>query len=981
VVEKYRVHQISKELGVKSERIIEKLREINIIVKNHMSYIDEEQRQRLFDSFGMKRPEEKQKPVQQPVAQPQEKTAQADSSSAKQNAKKHSKSGPVIIRTTQIILDSQEQPKKDNKPAKEDQIVSEAGTGLKTGFVKKEEKLLVNKDVEQEPKKEASLANEQISEIKAQETQEVQQRNIGIEKPEGMPKAEQQQKQQENEQEKKEKERFYRQNQQHTENKNNKAEFGRNTPEHRAKTDVKKNKDGKNQDWQSKNKKPSDLQKQKTDNKPKPDRADKPLDIFVPEIPVKKDEPVFSRVEPKKDFIKDFDDEDEAVVKKEPRKDVAKILPGMTKEKKFKPKPPVLNQKKGVSEVLSEDFLDTFYEEEEVVVKKAKKPAKQKKQGKDARGQDAANDVQPKHEVLTNILLPESITVKELAEAMKKTAAEVMKKLMSYGVMAAINQQIDYDTAALVAEEFGITAERLVEVNEEEILFDESEDKPEDLKPRPPVVVVMGHVDHGKTSLLDRIRKTNVTDYEAGGITQHIGAYTVKINERSITFLDTPGHEAFTAMRARGAQVTDIAILVVAADDGVMPQTVEAINHAKAANVSIIVAINKIDKPDANPERVKQELTEYGLVPEEWGGDVICVPVSAKTGENIELLLEMVLLTADILELKANPDKQAKGTIIEAKLDKSRGPIATLLVQRGTLKVGDAIVTGVTFGRIRAMIDDKGNSIKSAPPSTPVEVLGLPEVPEAGEVFYVVKDEKLAKQVVEKRKEKQREQALKQAGRISLDDLFNQIQQGKVKDLNIIVKADVQGSVEAVKQSLEKLSTDEVRVKIIHGGVGAVTESDVKLAEVSNAIIIGFNVRPAPNVPEIAENANVDIRLYRVIYNAIEDVQAAMKGMLEPKYKEVILGHAEIRQLYKVSGVGTVGGAYVTDGKIVRSADVRIVRNGIVVHEGKLASLKRFKDDVREVMQGYECGLSIEKFNDIKEGDIVEAFEMQKIEQ
>ena len=978
MVEKYRVHQISKELGVKSERIIEKLREINIIVKNHMSYIDEEQRQRLFDSFGMKRPEEKQKPVQQPVAQPQEKTAQADSSSAKQNAKKHSKSGPVIIRTTQIILDSQEQPKKDDKPAKEDQIVSEAGAGLKTGFVKKEEKLLVNKDVEQEPKKEVLLANEQISEIKAQG---VQQRNIGIEKPEGMPKAEQQQKLQENEQEKKEKERFYKQNQQHTENKNNKAEFGRNTPEHRAKTDVKKNKDGKNQDWQSKNKKPSDLQKQKTDNKPKPDRADKPLDIFVPEIPVKKDEPVFSRVEPKKDFIKDFDDEDEAVVKKEPRKDVAKILPGMTKEKKFKPKPPVLNQKKGVSEVLSEDFLDTFYEEEEVVVKKAKKPAKQKKQGKDARGQDAANDVQPKHEVLTNILLPESITVKELAEAMKKTAAEVMKKLMSYGVMAAINQQIDYDTAALVAEEFGITAERLVEVNEEEILFDESEDKTEDLKPRPPVVVVMGHVDHGKTSLLDRIRKTNVTDYEAGGITQHIGAYMVKINERSITFLDTPGHEAFTAMRARGAQVTDIAILVVAADDGVMPQTVEAINHAKAANVSIIVAINKIDKPDANPERVKQELTEYGLVPEEWGGDVICVPVSAKTGENIELLLEMVLLTADILELKANPDKQAKGTIIEAKLDKSRGPIATLLVQRGTLKVGDAIVTGVTFGRIRAMIDDKGNSIKSAPPSTPVEVLGLPEVPEAGEVFYVVKDEKLAKQVVEKRKEKQREQALKQAGRISLDDLFNQIQQGKVKDLNIIVKADVQGSVEAVKQSLEKLSTDEVRVKIIHGGVGAVTESDVKLAEVSNAIIIGFNVRPAPNVPEIAENANVDIRLYRVIYNAIEDVQAAMKGMLEPKYKEVILGHAEIRQLYKVSGVGTVGGAYVTDGKIVRSADVRIVRNGIVVHEGKLASLKRFKDDVREVMQGYECGLSIEKFNDIKEGDIVEAFEMQKIEQ
>ena len=562
---------------------------------------------------------------------------------------------------------------------------------------------------------------------------------------------------------------------------------------------------------------------------------------------------------------------------------------------------------------------------------------------------------------------------------MKKTSTDVIKKLMGLGIMATLNQELDFDTAAIVAEEFHVKAEKAVIVNEEEILFNDTEEDGDKMKPRPPVVVVMGHVDHGKTSLLDAIREANVTESEAGGITQHIGAYTVKINDRNITFLDTPGHEAFTAMRARGAQVTDVAILVVAADDGVMPQTIEAINHAKAANVSIVVAINKIDKPGANPDRVKQELTQHGIVAEEWGGDAIMVPVSAKKRENIDTLLEMVLLAADVLELKANPDSQAKGTIIEAKLDKARGPVATVLVQRGTLKLGDSIVTGTTVGRIRAMVDDKGRSIKKAGPSMPAEILGLPEVPEAGEIFYAIDDEKTAKQLAEKRKLKQREQNLKASAKVSLDDLFSQIKAGKVKDLNLIIKADVQGSVEAVKQSLEKLSNEEVRVRIIHGGVGAITESDVTLASVSNAIIIGFNVRPATNVDELAKENGVDMRLYKVIYNAIEDIQSAMKGMLEPTFKEVIQGHVEIRQIFKVSGVGTIAGSYVLDGKVTRNSDVRLVRDGIVVFDGKLASLKRFKDDVKEVAHGYECGIALEKYNDLKKGDILEIYAMEEV--
>jgi len=700
--------------------------------------------------------------------------------------------------------------------------------------------------------------------------------------------------------------------------------------------------------------------------------AGKPLDIPKPELTyAQKDLIGLQKNESRRDYSgKDFDKDS----KRELRKETAKLQAAGKGNKKVKPINIGLSEKKGVHEILSEDFfLDEFYDDTD---------SKKKKSGKGKKEKEAQQKHIPPKAVLTSIKIPESITVKDLAEALKKTSTEVIKKLMSYGIMATLNEEVDFDTATIIAEEFGVKTEKEVVVNEEDILFDDSEDDPSKLVPRPPVVVVMGHVDHGKTSLLDAIRSTNVIESEAGGITQHIGAYMVKVNgNRTITFLDTPGHEAFTAMRARGAQVTDIAILVVAADDGVMPQTIEAINHAKAANVSIIVAINKIDKPGANPERVKQELAQHGLVSEDWGGDVICVNVSAKKRENIDQLLEMVLLTADMLELKANPDRQAKGTVIEAKLDKNRGPIATVLVQRGTLRVGDSILTGVTVGRIRAMTDDKGNSVKSAGPSTPVEILGLPEVPEAGELFYAIEDEKIARHLAEKRKLKLKEQQLNKTPKVSLDELFKQIQEGNIKELNIIIKADVQGSVEAMKQSLEKLSNDEVHVKIIHGGVGAITESDVTLASVSNAIIIGFNVRPGANVMEAAHSAGVDIRLYRVIYNAIEDIEAAMKGMLEPTFKEVILGHTEVRQIFKVSGVGTIAGCYVSDGKVSRNSDVRVIRDGIVIHEGKLASLKRFKDDVKEVLQGFECGLSIEKFNDIKEGDIIEAYVMEEVKQ
>jgi len=577
------------------------------------------------------------------------------------------------------------------------------------------------------------------------------------------------------------------------------------------------------------------------------------------------------------------------------------------------------------------------------------------------------------------IVIGESITVHELALKMHKSPAELIKKLMQLGVLATINQDIDSDTASLLAVEFGYEVEVKLPVDMEALLMQEPEEDPKLLVQRPCIVTVMGHVDHGKTSLLDAIRQTNVTATEAGGITQHIGAYQVEHGGKKITFVDTPGHEAFTAMRARGAQVTDIAVLVVAADDGVMPQTVEAINHSKEADVPIIVAINKIDKPGANPERVKQELTEYGLIAEEWGGDTICVNVSALRREGIKDLLEMILLVAEMKELKANPERPARGTVIEAELDKGRGPVATVLVQNGTLKVGDTIIAGSVFGRVRAMIDDKGHRIKSAGPSTPVEVLGFSETPMAGDIFIVVEDEKLARSIVSRRQIRKREEELKANTRVSLDDLFKRIQEGQIKELSIIIKADVQGSVEALRQALERLSTDEVKVNIIHGGVGAITETDIMLASASNAIVLGFNVRPDVNARKAAENEKVDVRLYRVIYEAIEDVKAAMSGLLEPEYKEVNLGRAEIRKIFRASKIGTIAGCYVLEGKIERDASVRVVRDGIVVHEGKLNSLKRFKDDVKEVLQGYECGLALEKFNEIQEGDIIEAFTVEAV--
>ena len=578
------------------------------------------------------------------------------------------------------------------------------------------------------------------------------------------------------------------------------------------------------------------------------------------------------------------------------------------------------------------------------------------------------------------VKIPDEISVGELASRMKKAGAEVVKCLMKNGVMASLSQLIDFDTAAIIAEEMGCKVEKEVVVTIEEKLIDTAEDKAEDLVPRAPVVVVMGHVDHGKTSLLDYIRNSQVAEGEAGGITQHIGAYQVEVNGSPITFLDTPGHEAFTAMRARGAMITDIAILVVAADDGIMPQTVESINHAKAAEIPIIVAINKMDKPEANPERIKQQLTEYGLVAEEWGGDTIICPISAKTGMGIDNLLEMVTLTAEVAELKANPNRAAQGTVIEARLDKGRGPVATLLVQNGTLHQGDIIIAGTAVGRVRAMVDDKGGRLTDAGPSVPVEITGLSEVPGAGNTFNAVADERLARELVEQRKEEAKAKANAPIQKVSLEDLFSQIQAGEVKDLNIIVKADVQGSAEAVKSSLEKLSNDEVRVRVIHSGVGAISESDVMLAATSKAIIVGFNVRPDAAARDSAARSNVDMRMYRVIYDAINEVEAAIKGMLAPKFKEVDLGRAEVRNVFRITGVGMVAGCYVTEGKVQRGAQMRLLRDNIVIYDGAIASLQRFKDSVKEVAQGYECGITFEKFQDIKVGDVIEAFLMEQIE-
>ncbi|WP_093752517.1 translation initiation factor IF-2 [Tepidimicrobium xylanilyticum] len=634
----------------------------------------------------------------------------------------------------------------------------------------------------------------------------------------------------------------------------------------------------------------------------------------------------------------------------------------------------------------AEMIKELFEEEKESKVKDSKpsKKKSKKKVNKENKGKKAEVIPQKEKEEKEEIIeIDDTIIVKDLADKMGLSVTQVISKLIGLGVMANQNQSIDFDTASIVGDEFGF---KIVKSNiEDETSMVEEfrldfEDDPEDLKPRPPVVTVMGHVDHGKTSLLDAIRKTSVTSQEAGGITQHIGASTVNIDGNKIVFLDTPGHEAFTSMRARGAQVTDIAILVVAADDGVMPQTVEAINHAKAANVPIIVAVNKIDKPTANVDRIKQELVEHGLVPEEWGGDTICVPVSALKKEGIDELLEMILLVAEMQELKANPNRNAVGTVIEAQLDKGRGPVATVLVQKGTLKVGDMVVSGSAYGRVRAMFDDKGKRVKKAGPSMPVAILGLSEVPLSGDLLYAADDEKTVKEYAERNKELAREEQLKSSQKVSLDDLFERIQLGEIKDLNIIIKTDVRGTIDAIRQSLEKLETDEVKINIIHGGVGGITESDIMLASASNAIIIGFNVRPTLNALDIAKREKVDVRTYRVIYDAIEDIKSAIKGMLEPQYEEEVIGRAEIRAVFKVPNVGNVAGIYVQQGKITRSSSIRLLRNDVVVYEGKVSSLKRFKDDVREISSGYEGGLGLENYNDIKEGDILEAYIMKEVE-
>ncbi|MBY0189087.1 translation initiation factor IF-2 [Bacillus aerophilus] len=605
---------------------------------------------------------------------------------------------------------------------------------------------------------------------------------------------------------------------------------------------------------------------------------------------------------------------------------------------------------------------------------------KNKRGGNNKPQHQQARPVKPKKELPQKIEFTNSMTVGQLADELGKESAEIIKKLMMLGVMATINQELDKDTVELIASEYGVPVEEVIILEETELEKYEVEDKEEDMQVRPPVVTIMGHVDHGKTTLLDSIRKTKVVEGEAGGITQHIGAYQIEENGKKITFLDTPGHAAFTTMRARGAEVTDTTILVVAADDGVMPQTIEAINHAKAAEVPIIVAVNKIDKPTANPDRVMQELTEHGLVPEAWGGETIFVPLSAKTGEGIDELIEMILLVSEVAELKANPNRAAKGTVIEAELDKGRGSVATLLVQTGTLQVGDPIVVGNTFGRVRAMVNDIGRRVKTAGPSTPVEITGLNDVPNAGDQFLVFKDEKTARQVGEARASKQLDEQRSDKAKLSLDDLFEQIKQGDVKDINLIVKADVQGSAEALTAALQKIEVEGVKVKIIHTGVGAITESDIILASASNAIVIGFNVRPDGNAKSTAETENVDIRLHRIIYKVIDEIEAAMKGMLDPEYEEKVIGQVEVRQTFKVSKIGTIAGGYVTEGTITRDSGIRLIRDGVVIFEGEVDVLKRFKDDVKEVSQGYECGITIKKYNDIREGDVMESFVMQEIE-
>ena len=968
---KIKIYDIAKKLNLTSKEVLEVAKKLNINVKSHLSGIEEEEAKRIEDDINKKENKKQEKEIVK---------------KEKIGTKKEEKA-PVIIRREVIISQEAEQTKKKepvkkenkknnvgfverkqnkdynivyrNKPSKP-MTVSEL-FGLKKEEPKKEEKV----KVEQENKKE-EMKKEEVKEVKKEETlkkvaldskpqkQERENKTIGRENK--MNRENRDNRQNRNN---------YGQNSNNYNNNNrnnnrfnhNNNRFNNNNSNNNGRFNGNNNNNGNN----------------RFNNRNNNDRFNKrPLDEKGIEKNIKN---IMSVETVEKESVREYNrgidkqknnnkfEENKGKKSKSRRNNSA----GDFDEGKLKS----LKQANRLSNMFDEQdggMLDYY----DLTTERGRRGKKRKNQNQEER-------TKQKIFQLTEIEIPETVTVKDLAADMKKTTAEVIKKLLGYGIMATINQEIDFDTAYLIAQEFGITATKKETVTEEDILFDDSEDKEEELETRPPVIVVMGHVDHGKTSLLDAVRKTNVIEGEAGGITQAIGAYKVKVKDREITFLDTPGHEAFTAMRARGAQITDIAILVVAANDGVKPQTIEAINHAKSAGIPIIVAINKIDLPDANIEKVKQELMAYELVPEEWGGDTIYVPISAKKGENIDQLLEMVLLEADVLELKANPHKQAKGAVIEARLDKSKGAIATMLVQRGTLDVGDTIVVGSSIGRIRAMKDDKGKSVKAAGPSTPVEIMGLTEVPEAGDTFYEVKNEKMAKHLIERRKRQAREKAINSATKVTLDNLFTQMEQGNLKVLNLIVKADVQGSVEAVKQAMEKLENEEVKVKVIHAAAGAVNQSDVTLAKVSNAIIIAFNVRPDNMAKEMAEKDEVEIKQYSIIYQAIEDVEAAMKGMLDPKYEEKVIGNAEVRQTFKISNVGTIAGCYVISGKVERNAGVRVIRENVVIHDGHLATLKRFKDDVKEVTKGFECGIEIENYNDIKEGDVIEVYIMEEI--
>ena len=971
---KIKIYDIAKKLNLTSKEVLEVAKKLNINVKSHLSGIEEEEAKRIEDDINKKENKKQEKEIVK---------------KEKIGTKKEEKA-PVIIRREVIISQEAEQTKKKepvkkenkknnvgfverkqnkdynivyrNKPSKP-MTVSEL-FGLKKEEPKKEEKV----KVEQENKKE-EMKKEEVKEVKKEETL----KKVALDS-----------KPQKQERENKTIGRENKMNRENRDNRQNRNNYSQNSNNYNYNNNNRNNNRFNHNNNRFNNNNNSNNNgrfngnnnnngNNRFNNRNNNDRFNKrPLDEKGIEKNIKN---IMSVETVEKESVREYNrgidkqknnnkfEENKGKKSKSRRNNSA----GDFDEGKLKS----LKQANRLSNMFDEQdggMLDYY----DLTTERGRRGKKTKNQNQEER-------TKQKIFQLTEIEIPETVTVKDLAADMKKTTAEVIKKLLGYGIMATINQEIDFDTAYLIAQEFGITATKKETVTEEDILFDDSEDKEEELETRPPVIVVMGHVDHGKTSLLDAVRKTNVIEGEAGGITQAIGAYKVKVKDREITFLDTPGHEAFTAMRARGAQITDIAILVVAANDGVKPQTIEAINHAKSAGIPIIVAINKIDLPDANIEKVKQELMAYELVPEEWGGDTIYVPISAKKGDNIDQLLEMVLLEADVLELKANPHKQAKGAVIEARLDKSKGAIATMLVQRGTLDVGDTIVVGSSIGRIRAMKDDKGKSVKAAGPSTPVEIMGLTEVPEAGDTFYEVKNEKMAKHLIERRKRQAREKAINSATKVTLDNLFTQMEQGNLKVLNLIVKADVQGSVEAVKQAMEKLENEEVKVKVIHAAAGAVNQSDVTLAKVSNAIIIAFNVRPDNMAKEMAEKDEVEIKQYSIIYQAIEDVEAAMKGMLDPKYEEKVIGNAEVRQTFKISNVGTIAGCYVISGKVERNAGVRVIRENVVIHDGHLATLKRFKDDVKEVTKGFECGIQIENYNDIKEGDVIEVYIMEEI--